>query len=121
MKLSTKARLDEMAFSKHGVIFSYLETSEKRDLLEDLKERDKMVEEFRQKRLSVKPRLISFLLKKLSPASALNHIINETNVRFTWCPYESEDEFNKDMLESLVMAFDFSQAERILADAEERL
>jgi hypothetical protein len=120
MNTSTKARLDEMAFGKYGVIFSYLEASEKRALLEDLRERDRMLEEFKQKRLTVKPRLISFLLEKLSPASALNHIINETNVRFTWCPYESEDEFNKDMLESLVMAFDFSQAERILEDAEER-
>lgn len=121
MKPSKETILDEIAYSKYGVIFSYLESSEKKALLEDFWESERNVEEFKQKRLAVKSKLISFLLEKLNPAGALNHIINETNIKLTWCPYKSEDESNIDMLESLVMNFNFSQAERILKDAEEKL
>ena len=108
MKASTRAMLDDIAFDKYGVIFSYLHSTERHVLLNEVKDIEQWKEARTAKRMAIKPDFLKLLSNVETPAGAVTFVAKHLNIGLTYCPYKISDILNLDELDRMVMGASIS-------------
>jgi hypothetical protein len=110
-----------MAFNKYGVVFSYLDSFEKKELIQTLTSQLDAQKERIAEKLSIKERLKNHLLYSLSLPSAVNMLAKDIGLSLTYCPYEQDDERNLASFEDMVKSISLEDAENLLSSVQENL